>query len=381
MNNFTFFNPTKIIFGKNKVGEIGYYASKYGKKALLVYGRNSIKTNGVYDTVIESLKKNNIEWIEHPGVKPNPILSHTIEGIKKARENKCEFVIAVGGGSVIDESKAIAAGFFYNGDVWDFFVNKAKIENALPVLTVLTIPATGSEMNSGFVITNEKTQQKYSAHSPFSFPKVSILDPQTTYTLPLEQSAYGASDAIAHLLEGYLTTNDFDCEITDNIVFAVFKSIKNSTERILKDPKDYNARASMMWSATLALNGLQSLGYKNVQWPNHAIEHSLSAIYDIPHGLGLAIIVPAYMKFMLKKGKTERIEKLGKEIFSVKDAKTACEEFEKWLKNIGLKTKLSEINIPEKDIPSITQNAMGMIKIWQMTYTEKDVMEILELAK
>jgi len=380
MQNFTFYNPTKIIFGRDTISKIGKESYKYGKKALLVYGKGSIKNNGVYQQITESLNKSGIKWIEHSGVKPNPVLSHTLEGIKKARENNCDLIIAAGGGSVIDESKAIAAGIFYEGDIWDFFIGKARIQKSLPLITVLTIPATGSEMNNGFVITNEKTQEKFSAGSPFSFPKVSILDPKTTFTLPKEQTAYGACDAIVHLLEGFLTTQDNECEITDNLVFAIFRSIKNSTERILKEPQDYNARASMMWSATLALNGLQSLGYQKVEWPNHAIEHSLSAIYDIPHGLGLAIILPAYMRFIAKNGNNERINKLGKEIFSTNTIDKSIEAFEKWLSSIGLKTKLSEINIKENELNRIAKNSMGMIKLWGMNLSEKDVIEILKFA-
>lgn len=380
MENFVFSNPVKIIFGRDTISRIGKEASRYGRKALLVYGKNSIKNNGVYAKITESLSKNSIEWIEHSGVKPNPVISHVREGIKKARENSCDIIIAAGGGSVIDESKAIAAGLKYQGDVWDFFIGKAQINSALPLLTVLTIPATGSEMNSGFVVTNEETAQKYSSGSPFSFPKVSILDPETTFTLPKEQAAYGASDAAAHLLEGYLTTSDADSEITDNYVFAVFKTIIRSTERIMSNPLDYSARASMMWSAALALNGQQALGYKKISFPNHAIEHSLSAIYDIPHGLGLAIVIPAYMKNSKDKIK-ERLEKLGREVFGVKTAEDAVKSYEKWLSSLGLNTRLSQNGISENDIEKLADNAMGLIKMWGMGLSKKEVMDILKLAR
>jgi len=381
MENFIFSNPVKIIFGKDTISRIGKESARYGKKALFVYGKNSLKKSGFYDKIIESLSKNSIECVEHPGVKPNPVISHVREGIKKAKENKCDFIIAAGGGSAIDESKAIATGYFYEGDVWDFFINKAKIDKALPLITILTIPATGSEMNSGFVITNEETAQKYSAHSPFSFPKVSILDPETTLTLPKEQSAYGASDAATHLLEGYLTTQNQDCEITDNYVFAVLKTIISSTERIMKDPQDYSARASMMWAASLALNGIQSLGYKKVQWPNHAIEHSLSALYDIPHGLGLAIILPAYMRHNIQRI-SQRIEKLGREIFKVKTAKETVREYEKWLtEKLQLKIRLSENGIPTSEFEKISQNAIELIRMWGMGLSKKEILDILKLAQ
>ncbi len=381
MENFIYSNPVKILFGKGMISKIGKEASSLGKKALLVYGRESIKRNGVYDSIAESLSKFSIEFHEHPGVKPNPVISHVREGIKKARERNCDFIIAAGGGSVIDEAKAIAAGAKYQGDPWDFFCGKAKIESALPLITVLTLPATGSEMNSGFVVTNEQTLQKYSAGSVHSFPRTSILDPQTTFSLPEVQTSYGASDAAAHLLEGYLTTNDKDSEITDNYVFAVFKTIISSSRRILSDKNDYNARASMMWSATLALNGQQALGYKGISFPNHAIEHSLSAIYDMPHGLGLAIVIPAYMRHNIEKI-SGRLEKLGENVFHVsKSAKDAISAYESWLrKDLNLKTRLSENGISKDDIPKIAENAFGLAAMWGMGISKKEIEEILNRA-
>ncbi|HOL62656.1 MAG TPA: iron-containing alcohol dehydrogenase, partial [Elusimicrobiales bacterium] len=319
MENFIYSNPTKIIFGKNTVSRIGKEALKFGKKALIVYGKGSIKKNGVYDTVTDSLRKNGVDFAEHSGVKPNPVLSHVKEGIELFKKEKCDMIIAVGGGSVIDESKAVSCGVFYEGDVWDFFIEKAEIQKAVPILVVLTLPATGSEANSGAVVTNEKTLQKYSIHSYHLFPKVSILDPSTTFSLPIEQTAYGAVDAILHVSEGFFTTKDTDCVITDNYIYGVIKTLINSTERIMKDPKDYNARASFMWSATLALNGQQALGYKGIEFVNHVIEHSLSAIYDIPHGLGLGVVFPGFLKYLISKGEYERILEFGENILGIKN--------------------------------------------------------------
>lgn len=381
MENFIYSNPVKILFGKGMLSKLGKEASFIGKKALLVYGKESIKKNGVYDLILKSLSKFSIEFYEHPGVKPNPTIAHVREGVKKAREVNCDFIIAAGGGSVIDEAKAIAAAVRYQGDPWDFFCGKAKIDSALPLITVLTLPATGSEMNCGFVVTNEQTLQKYSASSVHCFPKTSILDPQTTYSLPAVQTCYGASDAVAHLLEGYLTTNDKDSEITDNYVFAVFKTIMSSSRRILNDRSDYNARASMMWSATLAFNGLQALGYTGISFPNHAIEHALSAIYDMPHGLGLAIVIPAYMLYNIEKI-SDRLEKLGENVFNVsKSAKNTISAYEKWLKeDLNLKTKLSENAIAKEDIPKIAENAFELAQMWKMKITKKEIDEILKIA-
>ena len=200
MQNFIFHNPVRIIFGKGTIAKLGGEAAKAGKKALLVYGGGSIKKNGVYDAVTASLAESGVTVVEHPGVKPNPVLAHARDGVKKARENGCDMVIAAGGGSVIDEAKAIAAGAKYDGDIWDFFSGRARIKDALPIFTVLTLPATGSEMNQGCVITNEAAKQKFSAASPKLFPRVSILDPGTTMTLPASQVANGGVDALAHII-------------------------------------------------------------------------------------------------------------------------------------------------------------------------------------
>lgn len=381
MESFTYFNPTRIIFGKNTVSKIGRNAFLYGKKALVVYGRESIKKNGVYDIVTKSLEENNIEYVEHSGVKPNPVLSHVKEGIKKFKDEKCDMIIAVGGGSVIDESKAISAGVMYSGDVWDFFIDKAKIEDTVPLLVVLTIPATGSESNSGCVITNEETKQKYSAHSPFLFPKLSILDPSTTFSLPKEQTAYGMVDVIAHVLEGYLTTKDKKCITTDNYVYAVIKSAIKSAKGIFENPDDYDYRASFMWSATLGLNNMQGVGYKGVEWVNHIIEHSLSALYDIPHGLGLSIVLSGYFKYLLKRNKTDRIIELGKNIFFIEEPEKIITEFEKLFRDMGLKTRISENNIPESDFEKISENACELGNLWGWSYKKEDVIEILEYQK
>lgn len=381
MQNFTFYNPVKVIFGRGTIPKIGAEAAKAGKKALLVYGGGSIKKNGVYDAVTASLAGSGVTVVEHAWVKPNPILSHTREGVKWAKKNACDLVVAAGGGSVIDEAKAIAAGAKYGGDVWDFFCGKTKISEALPLFTVLTLPATGSEMNCGCVVTNERTLQKFSAISPALFPKVSIMDPEVTLTLPPAQVANGAVDALAHIIEGYFTTTDKDAAITNELVHAIARSVIESTDRILKDPKDYNARASMMWSATLALNGLQALGYGGGSFINHALGHSLSAIYDTAHGASLAIVMPAWFRHHLKIDGPARLEKFGKAVFGTKTAASTIKAFESWFKKIGAPLKLSDAKIPAADIPKIAENAMGTITSWQLEgYDRKTVEAILKKA-
>ena len=380
MQNFTFSNPTKIIFGKAVVAKLGPEAAKAGQIALFVYGGGSIKKNGVYDVIIAALAKEGVAVVEHPGVKPNPVLSHVRAGIKKARENECDLVVAAGGGSVIDEAKAIAAGVKYSGDVWDFFCGKAQVREALPLFTALTLPATGSEMNSGCVVTNEETAQKFAAQGAALFPVISVLDPETTMTLPRAQVANGAVDAIAHIIEGYFTTKDADNAVTDEVVHALARSIIASTERILKDPADYNARASMMWSATLALNGLATCGYGGMNFINHAIEHALSALYDIAHGAGLAIVMPAWFKHHLETAGPARLEKFGKAVFGTKTAEETIQAFEDFFRKTGAPVRLSEAKIPAADIPRIAENAMGLIRLWGMKHEQPEIEKILGKA-
>ena len=381
MQNFTFLNHTKIVFGRAVVAKLGPEAAKAGKKALFVYGGGSIKKNGVYDVLTGALAKEGVAIVEHHGVKPNPILSHVRGGIKKARENNCDLIVAAGGGSVIDEAKAIAAGTKYSGDVWDFFCGKATVMEALPLFTALTLPATGSEMNSGCVVTNEETAQKFSIQGGAQlFPRVSALDPETTLTLPRAQVANGAVDAIAHIIEGYFTAKDTDVAVTDEIVHSLARSVIASTGRILKDPSDYNARASMMWSATLALNGLAACGYGGMTFINHAIEHSLSAIYDIAHGAGLAIVIPAWFRHHLETAGPARLEKFGAAVFGTKAPEEAIHAFEDFFREAGAPVRLAEADIPATDIPRIAQNAMGLIRLWGMKHEQPEIERILRKA-
>lgn len=380
MQNFVFANPTKIIFGRDSIPKLGPEAAKAGKKALLVYGGGSIKRNGVYEAVTGALRKNGVEFAEHPGVKPNPVLSHVRAGMKKASEEGCDIVVAAGGGSVIDEGKAIAAGVKYGGDVWDLFSGKAQVKSALPLFAALTLPATGSEMNAGCVVTNEETRQKFSAHGAALFPRASALDPETTMTLPREQTAYGAVDSLAHIIEGYFTAKNPDAEVTDELVHALARSIVASTRRILRDPADYNARASMMWSATLALNGLPTCGYGGMTFINHAIEHSLSALYDIAHGAGLAIVMPAWFRHHLETDGPARLDKFGRAVFGATKAEACINAFEDLFREAGAPVRLSEAGIPASDVPKIAENAMGLIRLWGMRHEQPEVEKILRLA-
>ena len=386
MENFVFCNPTKIIFGKDTIKEIGAEAKNYGKKALMVYGGGSIKRSGVYSQVINSLNEHTIEFIEFPGVKSNPVLSHTNEGIKKAKAEKVDMVIAVGGGSVLDESKVIAAGTMVDHNVWDFFIGKGEPKKALPVLTVLTIAATGSEMNHNAVITNEETKQKYALINPVISPKASIMDPETTYTVPEDYTAYGAVDAISHIFEAYFTYSATFTVIQDNIIEGLFRSIMECQEILRENPKDYNGRAGAMWSATLALNGIPMAGMGKTGFPVHMIEHSLSAIYDIAHGAGLAIVIPAWLKYFHKE-KAPRIAQLSRNVFGIKnddDLEAAAEgikHLEEWFKKMGAPIRFKDADIPEKDIMKISENVHELAQLWQMEdYTIEVIADILKFA-
>ena len=380
MKDFVFHNPTKIVFGKGKVKQIGEEIKSFGvKKVLLLYGKGSIKKNGVYDTVTNSLKENGIDWVEVSGVKPNPVLSKVHEAIGVARKENVEAILAVGGGSVIDSAKAVAAGFYYDGDIWDAFIGKYRVERSLPIFVVLTISATGSEMNGGAVITNEKTNQKYSFWSFTSYPKVSIIDPTVQFSLPREQTVYGGVDAIVHVLEYYFDGAK-DRILMDRIMESIIKTIMESVEKLINDPKDYIARSNLAWSATLALNGLTSTGSFGGDWSSHVIEHSLSALYDIPHGAGLSIITPAWMRYVMKEDK-EKFERFAREIFGKNSADEGIEAFKSWLKSMGAPTSLKDAGIPESDIEKIVENAAMRAPFGKLKkLCEEDIREILKLT-
>jgi len=379
MLNFIFYNPTKIIFGKDTTLKIGKAIKE--KRCLLIYGRGSIIKTGIYDKVMESLKKAGKEVIEKGGVKPNPILSFVYETIELARKEKVECVLAVGGGSVIDTAKTVAAGYYYDGDVWDFFINKAKIQKALPIYVVLTLSATGSEMNKFAVITNEKTKHKCAIRSEWIFPKLSILDPVNTYTVPKNQVAYGCVDAILHLVEGYFTKDYPNTPIQDGFVETLVKVIIDSTFRIFDNPKDYDVRAQFMWSATLALNGLTTAGIGKFSFSNHTIAHALSALYDLPHGATLSIVFPAWLKYHLKD-KKERISRFGKAIFNETDPEKVILKIEELFTSLEVPIRLSQVNISEDAIPEIAQNAYTYVEFAKQKYlTLEEITEILKIAK
>ncbi len=388
MQNFVFENPTKIIFGKGSIAKIGAEVKRFGNRVLMVYGMSSIRTTGVYEQVLNSLKEAGIDIVELPGVKSNPLLSKAKEGIELARAKKVDVVLAVGGGSVIDTAKTIAAGARADHDPWEFFVYTKLVKDALPVLVVLTLSASASEMNAAAVMTKDETCQKYSVRSPLIQPKTSILDPECLFTLTPAYTAYSAVDIITHMLEGYFTnTETGESPLQDRMIYAFMRTLMEATGKSLANPRDYDARANFMWSGTLAFNGLTTTGMGIVGFPVHMIEHSLSALYDIAHGAGLSIMLPGWMAWSAKK-KPARFARLAREFFGVSeadDAKAAAAGIAKlkgWFSSIKSPVSLKEGGIPEGDIEEIADNAVQLAQTWKLKdYTRDVIIEVLNHCK
>ena len=386
MKNFVFHNPTKILFGRETIPSIGPETAVFGKKALLIYGQGSIKKNGIYDQVTKSLTGAGVSIIEHGGVQSNPTLGHVHRGIALARNNWVDVVVAVGGGSVLDSAKAITAGALVEHDVWKFFSGKKSIKAALPLTCVLTLAASGSEMNSGMVLTNEETKQKFGFANRHLYPKVSILDPSATFSVSRDYTVYGAVDAIAHVLEFYFTHQEKNAPVQDHFMEGLIKSIIDSCNRVLQDLQDYDARADLMWGATLALNGLTAAGLGKVGFPMHLIEHSLSALYNVTHGAGLSVVIPGWMIYQARQ-KPEKFARFGEQVFGITEGNTkkiaaeAVQALLSWFVRIKTPTSLNALDIPDENIPAIAANAVGLAKIWGMKdYTAQKIEEILRLC-
>lgn len=381
MRNFTFYNPTAIFFGKGVINQLEEQIPKDVNNILVVYGGGSIKKIGLYDQLIRKLYKKHIYELE--GVMPNPRLEKVYEGIKICKQKKIEFIIAAGGGSVIDCAKAIAVGAKTNKDVWNcFYENKEDCEEALPIGVILTLSATGSEMNNDSVITNWSTHQKLNYTSNKTYPKFAILDPEYTYSLSKEQTIYGAIDILAHVFEQYFSIPD-DLNLSDELSEGIIKNVIRNINIVQQDLRNYDGRACLMWASTMALNGIIGLG-KEQDWSSHNIGHALSAIYDIPHGATLSIIFPSWMNFVYKKA-LSKFKRFAIEIWNVDSkgktddeiAKEGIIKTKEYFSKLGAPVSLREVNIYEKDINEIIKhididNAGSYIKI-----SQDDIKEIL----
>jgi alcohol dehydrogenase YqhD (iron-dependent ADH family) len=323
MENFTFLNPTKLIFGKGELEQLKTEVPRYGKKVLLVYGGGSIKRSGLYENVINLLTEIGAEIFELPGVEPNPRITTARKGVEICKQEGIEFLLAVGGGSVIDCTKLIAAGAKYEGDAWDLVIKKAIAQDALPFGTVLTLAATGSEMNSGSVITNWETNEKYGWGSAVTYPKFSILDPINTFTVPRNQTIYGIVDMMSHVLEHYFHLEE-NTDFQDRMCESLLITVMETSPKLLADLENYQHRATILYSGTMALNGILNMGYRG-DWATHNLEHAVSAVYDIPHGGGLAILFPHWMRHNLAV-KPERFKQLAVRVFGVNEADKSAEQ-------------------------------------------------------
>ncbi len=370
MQNFSFYNPTKIEFGKDKEKNIGKYISEYSiKKVLIVYGSQRVKKDGLFDIVANSLKEHNIEFVEFAGVVSNPVLSTIKDAIKVAKEQKVEAVLSVGGGSVLDSSKTIAVGTLATCDVWDFFTQKEKITKALPIFDIITLAATGSEMNGYAVVTNEDLKRKDSIFSNFIYPTLSIINPELQKSVSKEYLVYSAADIIAHSIEGYFTAKQhpqYNSAYVENII----KTVIRTTEILLENPSDYDARAEFAWVATNALNETTTVGLSEFSFPNHMIEHSLSALYNVPHGAGLSVVIPAWAKWYYKQNE-EQFIRFAKEVFGKDSAIDGILELENWFNKIGTPTKLKQFDLDENSIAEIIENLSFQDEI------KKDDLEII----
>lgn len=397
---FKYYNPTRLIFGVGSLEQLGSEASKFGKKALLVTGRGSVKKSGAFDKAVASLKEHGVSLVEFSGVQPNPRLSTAIKATEVAKKETCDMVVALGGGSVMDTAKIIAATMFYEGDPREMLVRAGKKqrlpEKALPIITVPTLAATGSEMNCGAVITidDENKVLKTFVQAEPLYPKVAIVDPSLTLTVPQNHTAYGVSDIIAHVTETYFS-NIENYPIQDRFMEGIIQSLLEWGPKVVKNGKDIEARAQVQWASIVALNGWIQTGI-NLLAPVHMIEHTLSALFDVAHGAGLAVINPAWMRFVAKYN-PDRFAQFAQRVFRVslkgkdkiKVSMEGINRFEKFLKSIGCPTRLSDLGIgeitednlflwAEKTLEVISDKQGRLPGIPPLT--KGDIVEILKMA-
>ena len=383
MQNFDYRTPTRLIFGKGVIEKLPEVMGAIGKKVLLTYGGGSIKKSGLYDKVKELLK--DFEITELSGIQPNPKYDPSVlDGVKLCKENDIEVILAVGGGSVLDCSKAIAAGAKYDGDPWDLISYKVKAKAALPVVDIITLAATGSEYDCGGVISRTETNDKIGYMDPLLFPVCSFLDPIYTFTVSKKQTAAGCADAMNHIMEQYFAEDT--TMLNDGICEAALKSLMVNGRACLANPEDYTARAEMMFNCTLACNGIYSCGNSPTGWPLHGIEHALSAYYDITHGEGLAIITPRWMKYILSERTVDRFVRYGVNVFGIDPAldkfdiaNKAIDATYAFFEEIGIPMHLRDVGIGDERIGEMAHHIAvneGLENAW-VPLSEKDIAQII----
>ena len=381
MNNFRFYAPTDIRFGKGQADCLPEELGKYGKRILMVYGGGSIKRSGLYDKLRKLLK--NFEIFELPGIEPNPKITSVRKGAEICKKEQIDVILAVGGGSCIDASKNIACGAYYEGDPWDLVLDRTKITKALPLVVVLTICATGSEMNNGAVISNEETNEKLEMGADVLYPKISICDPTYLYTLPPAQTAAGTADIMSHVLEQYFQPCD-TAWLTDRLSEEVLKTCIRYCPAALKEPENYEARANLMWASTLGLNHILTAG-KGGAWSCHPMEHQLSAFYDITHGVGLAILTPAWMRYVLCDRTAGRFALYARQVWDVEaeDDYQAAEEgirrTENFFREIGFPSALTQVGIGREHFQEMAEKAVEVSGIATRSYYHLDAEDIVKI--
>ncbi len=388
MENFNFHVETDIRFGKERLGELPEVLHSFGKNVLLVYGGGSIKKNGLYEKVMNTLDGYTV--IELAGVEPNPRIETVTKGAQLCREHQIDVILAVGGGSVIDCSKAIAAGAFVEGDLWENLVLQRQYNGpAIPIVTILTLAATGSEMNRGGVISNMQTQQKLGMGGKNLLPKVSFLDPTNTFTVNAYQTAAGSADIFSHLMENYFNATP-GTDVQDGVAEGLMKTVIHNLPIALKEPDNYDARANLMWASTLALNGLTGSG-KTGTWSCHAMEHELSAFYDITHGIGLAILTPRWMAHILNETTLPKFARFATEVWGIQEtnqevaAKKGIQALYDFFLANGVPMTLPEVGIEtEKDFEQMAQQAVAHSTISKAAFVplqQADVVQIYQAAR
>lgn len=382
LDNFRFYVPTDIRFGEARLAsELTQVLDTFGKTVLVVYGGGSIKKNGLYDQVIDLLEKNQNKIVELSGVEPNPRIETVRRGVELCRENQVDVILAVGGGSTIDCSKVIAAGFYSEEDPWELVLGRKGYQgNALPIVTILTLAATGSEMNAGAVISNMTTNQKLGVGGPAMIPKVSFLDPTNTFTVPAYQTAAGSADILSHLFESYFNVTE-GTDIQDFVSEGIMRAVIKNCPVALETPNDYDARANLMWASSLALNGLTRNGKHGV-WSCHAMEHELSAFYDITHGVGLAILTPRWMEYVLNDQTVDKFVQFAQNVWGIDDtdkftaAKKGIQATYDFFKACGIPMTLPEVGIDEQKFSEMAKQAVAHSTIKTDAFvplTESDV--------
>ena len=383
LHDFTYYNPTKIYFGKDSMQNLSAELANYGKNILLLYGKNSIKKIGLYDEVVKILNARGKNVVELSGIKPNPAYSQVLEGARLVRENKIDLILAVGGGSVIDCAKAISVSAYAKGDPWQrYWIDFEEVDNEIvPVGTILTMTGTASEMNGGSVITNEEVTIKTGrVYGPEVYPKFSILNPEFTYTVPQKQMVSGVFDVMSHLMEQYFSGEDDNT--TDYIIEAVMTSLIKSSRKAVKNPEDYEARSNIMWCATLGLNTVTGLS-KTQDWEVHNIEHQLGAYTDCPHGLGLAVISMPYYRYIYKDG-IDKFVRFAENVWNVNtDGKTKDEialegiaSLENFAKELGIPLTLRELGATEDMLTKIAETSYEGGGYKYMTHA--DILNVLK---